>query len=222
MSKKFDVVIGNPPYQDEAVGDATSAPPIYPMFMDAAYEVAVKAVLITPARFLFNAGYTSKVWNQKMLDDPHLSVPVYVSDSGDIFPGTAIVGGIAVTLRDTEQVLGPVGTFSGYAQLGAILEKVEEKAEPSFQSIVTKRDAYRYTDTMHRENPSASSRMSRSSQHIVSSNAFDKLSFLYHASPPKDGRNYARMFGLDGKKRIHKWIRSDYIAGPASFSGYKS
>ena len=61
MSKKFDVVIGNPPYQEEAQGAGTRDTPVYHLFMDAAYEVAKKAVLITPARFLFNAGFTPKV-----------------------------------------------------------------------------------------------------------------------------------------------------------------
>ncbi len=55
MSKKFDVVIGNPPYQEEAQGSGTRDTPVYHQFMDAAYEVGKKAVLITPARFLFNA-----------------------------------------------------------------------------------------------------------------------------------------------------------------------
>ncbi len=58
MSKKFDVVIGNPPYQEEAQGGGTRDTPVYHLFMDAAYEVGKKVVLITPARFLFNAGFT--------------------------------------------------------------------------------------------------------------------------------------------------------------------
>ena len=74
MSKKFDVVIGNPPYQEEAQGGGTRDTPVYHLFMDAAYEVGKKAVLITPARFLFNAGFTPKAWNEKMLADEHLSV----------------------------------------------------------------------------------------------------------------------------------------------------
>jgi tRNA1(Val) A37 N6-methylase TrmN6 len=49
MTKKFDVVIGNPPYQDEAQGEGTRDTPVYHLFMDAAYEVGRKAVLITPA-----------------------------------------------------------------------------------------------------------------------------------------------------------------------------
>jgi len=81
MTKKFDVVIGNPPYQEEAQGDGTRATPIYHQFMDAAHEVGTRAVLITPARFLFNAGFTPKAWNEKMLADEHLSVAHYESDS---------------------------------------------------------------------------------------------------------------------------------------------
>jgi 23S rRNA G2445 N2-methylase RlmL len=51
---KFDVVIGNPPYQEETVGDSTQAPPIYHKFMDEAYKIADMVNFITPARFLFN------------------------------------------------------------------------------------------------------------------------------------------------------------------------
>lgn len=59
---KFDVVIGNPPYQEEAKGTSSSVDPIYHLFMDEAYKIADKVELITPARFLFNAGKTPKSW----------------------------------------------------------------------------------------------------------------------------------------------------------------
>ena len=48
---KFDFAIGNPAYQETQEG--TSDNPIYNCFMDAAYEIAEKVELITPARFLF-------------------------------------------------------------------------------------------------------------------------------------------------------------------------
>ena len=114
MSKKFDVVIGNPPYQEEAQGGGTRDTPVYHLFMDAAYEVGKKAVLITPARFLFNAGFTPKAWNDKMLADPHLTVPHYVPNSDELFPGTDINGGIAVTYRDADREGEPIGTFTEY------------------------------------------------------------------------------------------------------------
>lgn len=58
---KFDFIIGNPPYQDETLGDnSTFAPPIYHKFLDGAYELADRVEMIHPARFLFNAGSTPK------------------------------------------------------------------------------------------------------------------------------------------------------------------
>ena len=40
---KFDFAIGNPPYQDNTIGENdTYAPPVYNKFMDAAYTVANK------------------------------------------------------------------------------------------------------------------------------------------------------------------------------------
>ena len=128
MTKKFDVVIGNPPYQEEAQGDGTHNMPIYHQFMDAAYEVGTKVVLITPARFLFNAGFTPKAWNEKMLADEHLSVAHFESDSNRLFPSLTdpIKGGIAVTYRDSERKLGPIGFFTKHPELNTILHKVIE------------------------------------------------------------------------------------------------
>ena len=71
---KFDFIIGNPPYQEEIEG--SSDRPIYNVFMDAVYKISDKAELITPARFLFNAGKTPKAWNQKMMEDTHLTSTV--------------------------------------------------------------------------------------------------------------------------------------------------
>lgn len=49
---KFDFIIGNPPYQDEAIGDnKTFAPPIYHKFLENAYGVADVVEMIHPARF---------------------------------------------------------------------------------------------------------------------------------------------------------------------------
>jgi hypothetical protein len=219
--KKFDVVIGNPPYQEEAQGEGTRATPIYHLFMDAAYEVGTKAVLITPARFLFNAGFTPKAWNEKMLADEHLTVPVYVPDSDDLFPGTEIMGGIAVTYRDADREGDPVGTFTKYPELNTILHKVREAGAAFIEGDVSSGRAYSFTQAMHEAYPEASSAMSRDAQFRVSTNAFEQLQFLFHETQPYDGREYARMYGLADTKRAYRSIRRDYIDGPESLDKYK-
>jgi hypothetical protein len=221
MSKKFDVVIGNPPYQEEAQGAGTRDTPVYHLFMDAAYEVSEKAVLITPARFLFNAGFTPRAWNEKMLADTHLTIAHYIPNSDELFPGTDIKGGIAVTYRDEARGGEPIGTFTKYPELNTILHKVTESHNPSIEGLVSSGRAYAYTQLMHEDNPEASSLMSGDAQFRVSTNAFDQLDFIFHAADPVDGREYIRVLGLAGRVRETRWIRSDFLTGPPSLDRYK-
>ena len=123
---KFDFAIGNPPYQDNTIGENdTYAPPVYNKFMDAAYTVANKVELIHPARFLFNAGSTPKSWNQKMLNDNHFKVMEYEEDCSKVFSNTEIKGGIAITYRDSEKDFGTIEIFTPYPELNTKLEEIE-------------------------------------------------------------------------------------------------
>ncbi|WP_311650372.1 Eco57I restriction-modification methylase domain-containing protein [Selenomonas artemidis] len=122
---KFDVVIGNPPYQDERQGTSTTALPIYHTFMEAAYKVGKIVELITPARFLFDAGRTPKEWNERMLQDPHLKVLFYEQDASKMFSNTDIKGGVVITYRDEDQDFGAVETFVVYSEVNDILRKVK-------------------------------------------------------------------------------------------------
>lgn len=120
---KFDVVIGNPPYQEEVEG--TSDKQIFPYFMDEAYKIGEKVELITPAKFLSNAGKTPKKWNEKMLKDPHLKVLYFEQDSSKVFSNTDIKGGVCVTYRDAFEEFGAIGTFTPFEELNSILKKVK-------------------------------------------------------------------------------------------------
>lgn len=222
MTKKFDVVIGNPPYQEEAQGEGTRDTPVYHRFMNAAYEFGTKVVLITPARFLFNAGFTPKAWNEKMLADPHLTVPIYVRDSSELFPGTKIRAGIAVTYRDAEHAGAPIETFTAYPELNTILQKVRESGTAFIESLgITSSRSYRYTDKLYDDHPEARALRPEGNAALVNTNAFEQFSFLYHADPPADGFEHVQVLGVIKNKRCRRWIRSDYITGPESFDRYK-
>ena len=97
MGKKFYAVIGNPPYQlsvpESDSSNKTYAPPIYHEFMDSAFKISDKVELITPARFLFDAGSTPKAWNRKMLNETHFKVLRYEENASDVFSNTDIKGG---------------------------------------------------------------------------------------------------------------------------------
>ncbi len=123
---KFDVIIGNPPYQEERTGDNKQfAPPVYNYFIDEAQKIGDIVELIHPARFLFNAGRTPHDWNIKMLNDKHFKILKYQQESNLIFGNSVeIKGGIAISYRDSHRTFGAIKQFTSYEELNSILHKV--------------------------------------------------------------------------------------------------
>lgn len=150
---KFDLIIGNPPYQEEKK-DNNRTPPLYHLFMQESYSLASRVCFITPARFLSNAGQTPEVWNNAMLQDPHLKILDYNIDGTHFFPTTDIKGGIVITYHDTTQKFVPIKKFIPDATLRGIWTKVTTATEKNTQdsaglyldSIISSRGMYRFTD----------------------------------------------------------------------------
>ena len=218
---RFDVVIGNPPYQEESTGDGTQAPPIYHKFMEEAYKIASRVSFITPARFLYNAGATPKSWNMKMLEDEHLKVEYFEHDSSKVFVNTDIKGGVAVTYRDTNADFGAIGTFTSYPELNSILRKVKKKKENSFSSIVFGQEIYKYSEMLHEEHPEAESLLSDNHKYDIKTSAFDRLAFIFLDERPNDEYSYIQFLGFQNNKRVYKWVRRDYISEHQSLQKYK-
>ena len=222
-SMKFDYVIGNPPYQDETLGDNKGfAPPVYNKFLDASYEIADKVEMIHPARFLFNAGSTPKAWNEKMLNDSHLTVLHYESDSSKIFANTDIKGGVVITYRDKVKNYGAIEHFIVFDELRSIARKIGKTDYVPLSKVIYAAESYRFTETMHKENSSVESLLSKGHKYDFKSNVLSKLdNIVFFSEMPKDGSPYIKILGLDGSKRTEKWIRKDYVRVPENFGSYK-
>lgn len=222
-SMKFDYVIGNPPYQDETLGDNKGfAPPVYNKFLDASYEIADKVEMIHPARFLFNAGSTPKAWNEKMLSDPHLTVLHYESDSSKIFANTDIKGGVVITYRDKVKNYGAIEHFIVFDELRSIARKIGKTDYVPLSKVIYAAESYRFTETMHKENSSVESLLSKGHKYDFKSNVLSKLdNIVFFSEMPKDGSSYMKILGLDGSKRTEKWIRKAYVRVPENFGSYK-
>jgi len=216
---KFDVVIGNPPYQLEIEG--TSAKPIYPEFIDASQKIAEKSVLITPARFLFNAGKTPKAWNKKILEDKHFKVIHYEPYSSNIFKNTDIKGGLVVTYRDATKILGPIEVFTAFEEIDRILSKVNETMPVSFSNIVFSPESYKLTDKVHKDFPRAIKNLSKGHKYDVTTNIFNKLPDIFSYSKPDNSSEYIQIYGRYNNKREYRWVKSSYISGPENLSNYK-
>lgn len=170
---KFDAVVGNPPYQEET--DATRKPPIYNYFYDMAFELASIATLVTPARFLFDAGQTSKEWNRKMLSDEHFKVIRYFENSKDVFDTVDIKGGVAITYHDSNTNFGAIDIFTAYSELNEIISKVKHMCEPTMDTIISARGTYRTTNIFNADYPDAIERLGKGTGNMLVSNFFEKV-----------------------------------------------
>ncbi|MGM8365608.1 Eco57I restriction-modification methylase domain-containing protein [Virgibacillus sp. W0181] len=91
---KFDVIIGNPPYQEEDGGAQSSARPIYHHFIQAAKSLKPQYITyITPSRW-FAGGRGLDSFRNEMLNDLHLKEIHDWLTPEDIFPNTNIRGGV--------------------------------------------------------------------------------------------------------------------------------
>ena len=220
---KFDFIIGNPPYQDETIGENKGfAPPIYHLFMDESYKLSDRVELIHPARFLFNAGSTPKAWNKKMLNDPHLKVLWYEQDSSKIFNGTDIKGGVVVTLHDATKDFGVIGTFTTYTELNTILKKVDNHSDfKTFSAIVISRTSYRLTEKMHKDHPEAIRQLSKGHAYDMATNIFDRIPQVFSNTLPEDGYDYIQILGRENNERTYKYIRRDYVNNVKNLDKHK-
>ena len=210
---KFDFVIGNPPYQDETIGDNTTyAPPIYHLFLDSAYAIADVVEMIHPARFLFNAGSTPKAWNHKMLNDEHFQILHYEPKSSEIFSNTDIKGGIAISYHNIKKRFEPIETFTSFPEINSVLKKVSHREDfQSLSDIVSSRTTYRLTDDVHKDYPNAISKLSKGHAYDMASNIFQRLPEIFHDQKPNDGKSYLKLFGRQNNIRLYKWIQKNYV-----------
>lgn len=210
---KFDFVIGNPPYQDESVGDNDSfSPQIYNIFLNESYKISDKVEMVHPARFLFDAGSTPRSWNRKMLDDDSFKVLKFYPNSQEVFNGVQLTGGVAISYHDTNKSFGAIRVFTPYDELNSIFHKATSNKEfKSMEPIVITRTIYRLTDKLHRDFPNAINQLSSGHAYDMSSNIFDTLPQVFHEEKPNDENEYIKILGRKERNRVFMYIRRDYV-----------
>lgn len=164
LKMKFDVIVGNPPYQLSDGGAQASATPIYQYFVEQAKKLNPRYLtMIIPARW-YSGGKGLDEFRDEMLQDDRLRIIHDFEDAGECFAGVEIKGGVCYFLWDKEnRGLCKVYThqkgeiiseserallekdsdiFIRYNNGISILHKVLAKNESSFSDIVSSRKPF--------------------------------------------------------------------------------
>ena len=216
---KIDAIIGNPPYQ--VVSENTSDAPVYHLFIDLASQLTQRVSLITPARYLFDAGKTPKEWNAKVLQDEHFKVVDYWANSIEVFPTVDIKGGVAVMYRDSKQNFGKIGTFTAYPELTRIANKVVPMSESgAFANLIYSPESYRLSDKLHTDFPWVVERLSKGHPYDITTNIFDKLPDIFRKERLTN-EDEVRFYGRYKNERCYRWVKRDYIEYHPNLDKYK-
>jgi site-specific DNA-methyltransferase (adenine-specific) len=204
LKMKFDVIVGNPPYQlSDGGGMGTSAKPIYNLFVEQAKKLSPRYLtMIIPSRW-FAGGKGLDDFRKTMLKDTRIRNLVDYFDPSECFPGIDLSGGACYFLWDRDnkgdcevetirngqrnKMQRPLieegqDTFIRFNEAISIVQKIKKKKENSFDEIVSPRTPFGIQSTV-----------------IVRSKEFNNSIKVY--AYPKDG------FIVKSEiKKNNKWI----------------
>ena len=216
---KFDVIIGNPPYQLEDGGAGNSARPIYHLFVEQAKKLNPRYLtMIIPSRW-FTGGKGLDDFRDSMINDHRIRKLVDYENYKDVFPGLGgLAGGACYFLWDRDNE----GTCSviNFKESG---KSSSERYMNEFDVFVRQNEAVEIIHKVLKKNTVyLDQRISSRKPFGLPSNYEPKQKGIPCHFIQKIGLRYASPFDVsDSKGYLNKWkflIPAAPIAGQTDFS----
>lgn len=161
FNMKFDVIIGNPPYQLSDGGNGASAKPIYNLFVEQAKKLKPRFLtMIIPSRW-FAGGKGLDDFRESMLTDKRVVKIVDYVNAKDCFAGISLGGGVCYFLWDRDNPrkceftnihdgkestdvrnLSEFPVFVRYNEAISVIRKVLAKNEQMVSDVVGSRNPF--------------------------------------------------------------------------------
>lgn len=161
FNMKFDVIVGNPPYQLSDGGHGRSAKPLYHKFIHQAKKLNPKYLtMIVPDRW-FAGGKGLNEFRDEMLNDKRFRKIVDYTSASDAFPGADVPGGVCYFLWDnsyngeteievrngnqidtSKRYLNEFDTFIRYSTAADVIKKVRKFSKTFMSEQVSSRKPF--------------------------------------------------------------------------------
>jgi len=148
------VVLGNPPYQEQAAGDVARSKPLYNKFITTAIDVLKPdyVSMITPSRWM-QGGLGLDEFRTRMMNDKHLKAINHYPGDREVFPSVSIKGGVNYFLWDSshngtcnfngnERDLSKHDIILIEQEPQSILKKVQSKIDTFMDKVVSSRNPF--------------------------------------------------------------------------------
>ena len=161
---KFDVIMGNPPYQQDDGGHGASAKPIYHLFIQQAKKLQPRYLsMIIPARW-YAGGKGLDEFRNEMLSDKSIRALVDYPVAKECFESVSIAGGVCYFLWDRDEKglceftsihkgnkntlirdLAEHSIFVRHNQALTIIKKAQQFDEKSISTIMSSRNPFGFS-----------------------------------------------------------------------------